>query len=171
MKEHRSRQEFPVVVTSPSKNRNTRYSKMGTRRQDTTPTMIWWDSVYKSLNEIRDCGQYRCHVTNDHSFQNYPNTQVVVQVQRLCGMRVTVIFILIFPVNKISELRRSFRSMLCRSIILLGHFNHFGGYQAQLTICYRVCFMPPASKMCTCQKLRCQHHQNIALFTQTSIFQ
>ncbi|XP_052267386.1 alpha-(1,3)-fucosyltransferase 10-like [Dreissena polymorpha] len=42
------------------------------------PILLWWDSVYTSVDDIRVCGDFRCRVTNDRKLQNHTETKIFI---------------------------------------------------------------------------------------------
>ncbi|XP_060583296.1 alpha-(1,3)-fucosyltransferase 10-like [Ruditapes philippinarum] len=44
------------------------------RRKIDVPILLWWDSVYTDVDEIRNCGENKCRLTNNRQFQNHFNT-------------------------------------------------------------------------------------------------
>ncbi|XP_045214120.2 alpha-(1,3)-fucosyltransferase 10-like isoform X2 [Mercenaria mercenaria] len=38
------------------------------------PILLWWDSVYTDVDEIRHCGENKCRLTNKREFQNHHDT-------------------------------------------------------------------------------------------------
>ncbi|XP_052784432.1 alpha-(1,3)-fucosyltransferase 10-like isoform X2 [Mya arenaria] len=40
--------------------------------------MLWWDSVYTSVDDFRQCGQITCRVTNNRTLQNHMDTRMFI---------------------------------------------------------------------------------------------
>lgn len=40
------------------------------------PILLWWDSVYTDVDEVRTCGDLQCRVTNKRILKNHPNTLI-----------------------------------------------------------------------------------------------
>ncbi|KAL4240180.1 Alpha-(1 3)-fucosyltransferase 11 [Mactra antiquata] len=40
------------------------------------PILLWWDSVYTDVDEIRQCGDKMCRITNNKQLRHHPDTSV-----------------------------------------------------------------------------------------------
>ena len=40
------------------------------------PTLLWWDSVYNSVDDIRTCNGLKCRVTNNKDLKHDPSAKV-----------------------------------------------------------------------------------------------
>lgn len=68
------------VITSSTLRQNQSTVKVGPTSQPTNssgiPILLWWDSVYTNVDEVRQCGELKCRVTNLRSLKNDRNTVV-----------------------------------------------------------------------------------------------
>ena len=43
---------------------------------ESIPTLLWWDSVYDTVDDVRTCGGLKCYVTNNRNLKQNPGTKV-----------------------------------------------------------------------------------------------
>ena len=51
-------------------------SRINNNITDSIPTLLWWDSVYNTVDDIRTCDGLKCHVTNNKDLKQNPGTKV-----------------------------------------------------------------------------------------------